>query len=69
MDDSKDSRENADRQRIDLEDPEEVRDWAMSLAVTEEQLIEAVRTAGTQALKVRDYLDRTVVRSRLAGAG
>lgn len=63
-DDSKNSRENADRQRIDLEDPEEVRDWAASLAVTEAQLIEAVRTAGTQAVKVRDYLDRTVVRSQ-----
>jgi hypothetical protein len=63
-DDNKDYRGNADRQRIDLEDPEEVRDWATSLAVTEEQLIEAVRTAGTQAVNVRDYLDKTVVRSQ-----
>lgn len=62
-DDYKDNRGNADRQRIDLEDPDEVRDWAASLAVTEEQLIEAVRTAGAQAVNVRDYLDKTLVRS------
>jgi hypothetical protein len=62
-DDYKDTRGNTDRQRIDLEDPDEVRDWAASLAVTEEQLIEAVRTAGAQAVNVRDYLDKTLVRS------
>jgi hypothetical protein len=62
-DDYKDTRGNTARQRIDLEDPDEVRDWAASLAVTEEQLIEAVRTAGAQAVNVRDYLDKTLVRS------
>ena len=50
-----------DRQCIDLEDPEEVRSWAVSLNVSEGQLIEAVRTVGIQVSKVRAYLELTAI--------
>lgn len=60
MDDDRSNLARQDRQRIDLEDPDEVRDWAMSLAVTQDQLIEAVRTAGSQAVNVRAYLAKMV---------
>lgn len=60
MDDDRSNLARRDRQRIDLEDPDEVRDWAMSLAITQDQLIEAVRTAGSQAVNVRAYLAKMV---------
>lgn len=63
MSDDKNSRGTADRQRIDLEDPDEVRSWASSLSVTDNQLIEAVRIAGIEAARVREYLDKTQDRS------
>ncbi|HYJ18811.1 MAG TPA: DUF3606 domain-containing protein [Burkholderiales bacterium] len=63
MSDEKNSFTSQDRQKIDLEDPDEVRSWALSMAVSEGQLIEAVRVAGIQASKVREYLNMTLTRA------
>lgn len=62
MSDEKNNFAFQDRQKIDLEDPDEVRGWALSMDVSEGQLIEAVRVAGIQASKVREYLNMTLAR-------
>lgn len=62
MSDEKNNSAIQDRQKIDLEDPDEVRGWALSMDVSEGQLIEAVRVAGIQASKVREYLNMTLAR-------
>ncbi|HVY06150.1 MAG TPA: DUF3606 domain-containing protein [Burkholderiales bacterium] len=51
--------ENGMWERIDLEDRSEIRDWASSFAVSDEQLIEAVRVVGVRASTVREYLEKT----------
>jgi hypothetical protein len=56
MSDNKANRGAPDRDRIDIHDPDEVRNWTKSLGVTKEELEEAVRAAGTQADKVREHL-------------
>lgn len=45
-----------DRKRINLSEDYEVRDWAESLGVTEEELRKAVAAVGDQADKVREHL-------------
>ena len=45
-----------DRDRIDINDEHEVRNWAQSLKVTLEQLEDAVKKVGTSADQVRQYL-------------
>jgi hypothetical protein len=62
MSDDKSNRGNPDRQRIDIEDRNEVRNWCQSLAVTEDQLRDAVKAVGAQAAKVREFLGKTVAR-------
>jgi hypothetical protein len=62
MSDDRTNRGSPDRDRIDLNDPDEVRNWTKSLGVTEDQLREAVRTVGSQAAKVREHLGKTVGR-------
>lgn len=62
MSDDKTKPGTPDRQRIDIEDSDEVRNWCKSLAVTEDQLRDAVKAVGPQAGKVRDYLGKTVAR-------
>ena len=47
-----------DRKRISLEQDYEVRDWAMSLGCTEEELREAVKAVGNSADEVREYLKK-----------
>lgn len=47
-----------DRKLISLEEPHEVRDWAMSLGCTEDELREAVKAVGHSARAVREYLGR-----------
>jgi hypothetical protein len=59
MSDDRTNRGSPDRDRIDLSDPDEVRNWTKSLGVTREQLEQAVQAAGNTADKVRDYLGRT----------
>ena len=58
MSDDKTNRGSPDRDRIDLNDPDEVRNWTKSLGVTKEELQRAVEAVGTTAGKVYDYLGR-----------
>ena len=56
MSDDKSKRGMPDRNRIDLNDPDEVRNWTKSLGVTQDQLEQAVHAVGATADKVREYL-------------
>ena len=56
MSDNKSNRGSPDRDRIDINDPDEVRNWTQSLGVSKEELERAVRAAGPQADKVREHL-------------
>ena len=56
MSDDKANRGSPDRDRIDMNDPDEVRNWTKSLGVSKEQLEEAVRAVGSVASKVRQHL-------------
>jgi hypothetical protein len=56
MSDNKGNRGAPDRDRIDIHDPDEVRNWTKSLGVSKEKLQEAVRAVGDRAEKVREHL-------------
>lgn len=56
MSDSKTNRGSPDRDRIDIHDPDEVRNWTKSLGVTKEELQQAVQAVGDRAEKVREHL-------------
>ena len=56
MSDDKSKRGSPDRDRIDMNDPDEVRNWTRSLGVSKEELQRAVQAAGNQADKVREFL-------------
>jgi hypothetical protein len=56
MSDDKAKRGSPDRDRIDLNDEDEVRNWTRSLGVSKEELRNAVQAAGDRADKVREYL-------------
>ena len=56
MSDNKGNRGSPDRDRIDINDPDEVRNWTKSLGVSKEELQSAVQAAGDRAEKVREYL-------------
>ena len=58
MSDDKGNRGNPDRSRIDINDPDEVRNWTKSLGVSREEVEQAVAAAGSQADKVREYRGR-----------
>ena len=58
MSDNKSNRGAPDRDRIDINDPDEVRNWTKSLGVSKEELQRAVEAAGTQADKVREFLGK-----------
>jgi len=58
MSDDKTKRGTPDRDRIDINDPDEVRNWTKSLGVTKEELQRAVEAVGTTPGKVYDYLGR-----------
>jgi hypothetical protein len=58
MADDKTKAGGQDRNRINLNQDYEVRDWAKSLGVTEDELRKAVAAVGNQADKVREYLKR-----------
>ena len=45
-----------DRQRINVNQEHELRDWAKTMNTTPEKLKEAVQAVGDRADKVRDYL-------------
>jgi hypothetical protein len=56
MSDNKSNRGSPDRDRIDMSDEDEVRNWTQSLGVSKEELQSAVQAAGDRADKVREYL-------------
>jgi hypothetical protein len=62
MGDDKSNRGSPDRDRIDINDPNEVRHWTKALGVTPDQLKDAVKAAGTQAARVQEFLGKTVAR-------
>lgn len=52
------NRASPDRDRINLNEDYEVRNWAKKFGVTEEQLRQAVRVVGDRADAVRRHLGR-----------
>ena len=56
MSDDKANRGNPDRDRIDINAPDEVRNWTKSLGVSKEELQRAVEAVGPVASKVREHL-------------
>lgn len=56
MPDDKSKAHGQDRQRIDVNQDYELRDWAKTLNTTPERLKEAVQAVGDRADKVREYL-------------
>jgi hypothetical protein len=54
--DDKTKRGSPDRDRIDIHDPDEVRNWTKSLKTTPEKLKAAVAAVGPIATKVREHL-------------
>jgi hypothetical protein len=63
MSDDLKNRGGRDRQRIDVTQDYELRDWSKKFGVTKEQLKEAVQAVGTEADKVEQHL-----RGRKAGS-
>jgi len=59
MSDNLQSRGPQDRSRINLHEKWEVQYWTRELGVTEEELQEAVKTAGSSANAVREHLSGT----------
>ena len=58
MADDKSKAGGQDRQRINVNEDYELRDWAKSLDTTPERLKEAVQAVGDRAEKVREYLSK-----------
>ena len=58
MSDDKSQSHGQDRQRINVHQDYELRDWAKSLNTTPERLKEAVQAGGDRAEKVREYLSQ-----------
>ena len=56
MSDDKAQRGSPDRDRIDINDPDEIRNWTKSLGISKEELESAVSAVGSQASAVREYL-------------
>ena len=58
MADDKNKSGGQDRQRINVNQDYELRDWSKSLNTTPEKLKEAVKAFGDQVEKVREFLAR-----------
>jgi hypothetical protein len=58
MSDNKKISGSPDNKRIDIHDPNEVRDWTKSLDCTKPQLEKAVQEVGTSADAVKKYLKK-----------
>ena len=56
MSDDKSKAHGQDRERINIHEDYELRDWAKSLNTTPERVKEAVQAVGDRAEKVREYL-------------
>jgi hypothetical protein len=59
MSDNLHNRGPQDRSRINLHEKWEVQYWTKELGVTEEELEQAVKTAGSSAEAVREHLSST----------
>jgi hypothetical protein len=62
MSDERRSGANTITRRIDIDNPDEVLRWTRSLAVTEDQLRDAVKNVGPEVVKVKGYLGQRVAR-------
>jgi hypothetical protein len=58
MSDDKTKTGGQDRQRINVNEPYELRDWAKSLNAAPEKIKQAVGAVGDSAEKVRQYLSK-----------
>jgi hypothetical protein len=58
MSDDKSNSSGQDRQRINVNQDYELRDWAKSMNTTPERIKEAVQAVGDRAEKVREYLSQ-----------
>jgi Protein of unknown function (DUF3606) len=58
MSDDKTNRGTADRNRINIREDYELRDWSKRLGVTPEELKKAVQQVGTSADAVRKHLGK-----------
>ena len=56
MSDDKTKSHGQDRERINIHQDDELRDWSKSLGVTPERLTAAVQAVGDRADKVREWL-------------
>ncbi|HEY8050784.1 MAG TPA: DUF3606 domain-containing protein [Ramlibacter sp.] len=56
MSDDKTKSGGQDRERINVHQDYELRDWAKSMNTTPERIKEAVQAVGDRAEKVREYL-------------
>jgi hypothetical protein len=56
MSDDKSKAHGQDRERINIHEDYELRDWAKTLKTTPERVKEAVQAVGDRAEKVREYL-------------
>jgi len=56
MSDDKTKSHGQDRERINVHEDYELRDWSKSLGVTQDELKKAVAAVGDRAEKVREYL-------------
>jgi hypothetical protein len=56
MSDDKSNRSGQDRQRINVNEDYELRDWSKKLGVSPDQLKEAVQAVGDRAEKVEEHL-------------
>jgi hypothetical protein len=56
MSDDKTQSQGQDRERINVNQEYELRDWATSMNTTPERLKEAVQAVGDRADKVREFL-------------
>ncbi len=58
MPDNKKITHPLDAKRIDINDPNEIRNWGKSLDCTEQQLKTAVKAVGTSGSSVRKHLGK-----------
>lgn len=58
MPDDKTKRHPHDGKRIDINDPQEVRNWCGIFGVSESTLKAAVKAVGTSSKAVREYLGK-----------
>lgn len=63
MSDDKTKAHGQDRERINVHEDYEFRDWSKSLGVSQDELKKAVAAVGDRAEKVREYLKNTTVRN------